>query len=215
MAKCEQHRLRGFYGGTFDPIHQGHLQLALFVVDYCQLEQLELLPCHIPPHRAAPGSQSQHRAAMVKIAIADSPQLLLNELELRKDSPSFTVETLSALKKQYPNDNLCFLIGMDSLCSLTQWHQYQQIFKLAHLLVLQRPGYSSDLGDAPELLRQYQAHSLEELRLNSAGKILLLPNPNYPISATEIRQSYQKGEPLSHYQIPAVQQYIQQHQLYR
>ncbi len=215
MANSKQLSLRGFYGGTFDPIHQGHLQLALFVVDYCQLDQLDLLPCHIPPHRAAPGSQSHHRAAMVKLAIADHPKLVLNELELSKDSASYTVETLTELKKQYPDDSLCFLLGMDSLCSLTKWHQYQQMFNLAHLLVLQRPGYSTDKGDAPELLRKHQADSLDELRQNSAGKILILPNPNYPISATQIRQSYQIGVPQNNYEIPTVQQYIEQHQLYR
>jgi len=207
--------MRGFYGGTFDPIHQGHLQLALYVLAHCQLNQLDLLPCHIPPHRAAPGSSSAHRAAMVKIAIAKHPGLVMNELELSKNSPSFTVDTLTALKQQFPQDTLCFLLGMDSLCSFKSWHRYEQILQLAHLIVLQRPGYSVMNGDAPSLLAAHQVNEVAELRQCQAGKIVLLDNPTYAISASQIRGQYQQNQIDPNLQIPEVQQYIEQHQLYR
>lgn len=215
MPSNNNFNLRGYYGGTFDPIHQGHLQLALYVQAYCQLSLLELLPCHIPPHRATPGSSSEHRAAMVRLAIAGHSALQINELELNKNQASFTVDTLRTLKQQHPDDALCFLLGMDSLCSFKRWHQYPQILELAHLIVLQRPGYDAVAGDAPSLLAAYQAKDLTELHQHSAGKILLLDNPTYNISASQIRGQYQQNQLDPSLQIPAVQQYIEQHQLYR
>lgn len=203
-------KLRGFYGGTFDPIHQGHLQSALYVQQACQLDSLDLLPCHLPPHRDSPSS-STHRAEMVRLAIAPYPQLQLNLLELQRDTPSYTVDTLTELKQQYPADILCFVIGMDSLCYFTRWHRWEDILALSHLLVLQRPGYSAASGDAPKLLQQFGRQSTAALREAPHGHILLLQNPPVDISATAIRS----GEAPANQQIVAVQAYIDQHGLYR
>lgn len=203
-------RLLGFYGGTFNPIHQGHLQAALYVHNACGLDQLSLLPCHIPPHRAAP-LDSEHRLAMVRLAIADYPQLSVDLTELEKSTPSYTVDTLTLLKNRFASATLCFVIGMDSLQYFTQWHQWQQILTLCHLIVLQRPGYSTTEGDAPALLSAYGLHSVDQLRASPAGGILLLNNPLWPVSATAIRSGQQdtQGE------IAAVSAYIRQHQLYQ
>lgn len=202
--------LRGFYGGTFDPIHQGHLLSALYVQQACQLDSLDLLPCHLPPHRDSPSS-STHRAEMVRLAIAPYPQLQLNLLELQRDTPSYTVDTLTALRRQYPSDILCFVIGMDSLCYFTRWHRWRDILALCHLLVLQRPGYSAASGDAPALLQQFGCPSVSALRDTKHGHILLLQNPPVDVSATAIRS----GEAAPAQQIPAVQAYIELHGLYR
>lgn len=203
-------KLRGFYGGTFDPIHQGHLQSALYVQQACQLDSLDLLPCHLPPHRDSPSS-STHRAEMVRLAIASYPQLQLNLLELKRDTPSYTVDTLTELKQQYPADILCFVIGMDSLCYFTRWHRWPDILTLCHLLVLQRPGYSAASGDAPRLLLQFGCAAADTLRQHNAGQILLLQNPPIDVSATAIRS----GEAAATLQIAAVQAYIRQHGLYQ
>lgn len=203
-------KLRGFYGGTFDPIHQGHLLSALYVQQACALDSLDLLPCHLPPHRDSPSS-SAHRAEMVRLAIAPYPQLRLNLLELKRDTPSYTVDTLTALRQQYPSDILCFVIGMDSLCYFTRWHRWPDILALCHLLVLQRPGYSEASGNAPELLQQFGCPSVAALREFSNGQILLLQNPPVDVSATAIRS----GAAPATQQIGAVQAYIQQHGLYR
>lgn len=210
--------LLGFYGGTFDPIHQGHLQLALYVQQHCGLKTLQLLPCHLPPHRAHPGVNSEHRAKMVELAIAPYPQLQLNPLELGKQSPSYTVETLEALHRQHPDDTLCFVIGMDSLCAFHSWHRYRDILNLCHLLVCQRPGYTLN-AEAEKLLLAYGAQSINELKTQQASKILLLQNPLFDISASQIRAGIspnvpqQRPEPAL--QIPAVMRYIEQHRLYQ
>lgn len=209
--------LLGFYGGTFDPIHQGHLQLALYVAAHCQLSFLQLLPCHLPPHRAHPGVSSAHRAAMVELAIAPYPQLQLNTLELSKNSPSYTVETLEQLRAQYPTDTLLFVIGMDSLNQFQHWHRYQDILQLCHLVVLQRPGYSATEAATASLLQRYQVADLAQLRQQRCGGMLLLQNPLYDISASQIRQRLQQqSNPVPpELQIAAVSSYIRQHGLYQ
>ena len=224
--------LLGFYGGTFDPIHQGHLQLALYVQQSCHLDRLELIPCHQPPHRAHPGVSSTHRAEMVRLAIAPFAQLGLNLLELEKNSPSYTIETLEILHRMHPNDQLLFVIGMDSLTQFHHWHRYQDILKLCHLVVCQRPGYQINSAETRTLLAQHQLFSALELTRQPAGGILILQNPLFDISATAIRQSFQHSTPdcdamnvLTHQsnsalsaerlQIPAVQAYILTHQLYQ
>lgn len=217
----------GFYGGTFDPIHQGHVQSALYVQQYCQLDRLELIPCHLPPHRAHPGVSSEHRAAMVQLAIAPYPQLALNLIELAKNSASYTIETLEQLRAQYPNDTLLFVIGMDSLTQFHHWFRYQEILKLCHLLVCQRPGYQPERDETQALLTAHQLKSVSELSDKPAGGILLLPNPPLDVSATAIRKSLQtpdndhidmalgasQASPLL--QIEAVQAYILEHRLYQ
>lgn len=201
---------RGFYGGTFDPVHQGHLQLALFARDYCQFDSLTLIPCHLPPHRAMPVAAT-HRLAMLQLAIAPYPFLTINEMELKRAQASYTVDTLTLLRQQYPKDSLWFLIGMDSLLSFRRWHRWQDILGLAHLVVFQRPGYSAEAEEAQWLLSRYGSQDLAELDQQLAGRILLLPNPCYDVSATLLRQAPSRAHPLH---IPAVQQYILQHQLY-
>lgn len=209
--------LLGFYGGTFDPIHQGHLQLALYVQQHCNLKELQLLPCHLPPHRAHPGVSSLHRARMVELAISPYPQLKLNTLELAKNSASYTVETLELLHQQYPDDVLCFVIGMDSLCAFQSWHRYQDILSLCHLLVCQRPGYQQN-AEARSLVKSHGATDIKELKAQKSGKILLLDNPLFDISATQIRTAFtanQQNTPAPSLQIPQVLAYIQQHRLYQ
>ncbi|HAT40563.1 MAG TPA: nicotinate-nucleotide adenylyltransferase [Rheinheimera sp.] len=201
---------RGFYGGTFDPVHQGHVQLALFALQHCGLHSLDLIPCHLPPHRQAPTSAA-HRVAMLELALAPYPQLQINDLELSHQQPSYTVDTLTTLKQRYPNDSLCFLIGMDSLQYFTRWHRWQEILELAHLLVVDRPGYSAEDGDAPELLARSQVTDLDALDRHAAGCIYRLANPPFDVSATLLRQNPTGAHPL---QIPAVADYIKQHGLY-
>jgi nicotinate-nucleotide adenylyltransferase len=207
----------GFYGGTFDPINQGHLQSALYVQQYCQLDRLELIPCHIPPHRAHPGVSSEHRAAMVRLAIAPYPQLALNVIELEKNSPSYTVETLELLRAQYPNDTLLFVIGMDSLTQFHSWFRYRDILKLCHLLVCQRPGYQPDSIETKAILAEHQLQAVSDLRSKTHGGIVILPNPMLDISATAIRQSLQQStnNTADSQQIDAVAAYILEHQLYQ
>ncbi len=209
---------RGIFGGTFDPFHAGHLALALYSVEQLGLDALAIMPCHIPPHRQQPGVTSEHRAAMVQLAIAPYPALYLESLELERNTASYSVDSLSLLKQKYPQDTLLFFIGMDSLQNFTRWHRWQDILQLANLVVWQRPGYDAQTASCQQLLLDYPSAAPATVAATSnpdryfskaAGQILLLDNPQYAISATQIRADQRLQ------QLPAVAAYIAKHQLYR
>ena len=206
---------RGIFGGTFDPIHAGHLALALYSVEKLGLDTLAIMPCHIPPHRQQPGVTAEHRAAMVQLAIAPYPALYLETLELERHTASYSVDSLSLLKQKYPEDTLLFFIGMDSLQNFTRWHRWQDILQLANLVVWQRPGYDTNNPECQQLLIDYPAampataQPAADYFSKDAGQILLLDNPQYAISATQIRADQRLQ------QLPAVAAYIAKHQLYR
>ncbi|HAW91934.1 MULTISPECIES: nicotinate-nucleotide adenylyltransferase [unclassified Arsukibacterium] len=206
--------LIGVFGGTFDPVHQGHLACARYVLEHCALDQLQFMPCHMPPHRASPGVSAQQRATMVELAIADEPAMLLQPLELNRDSASYTADSLSLLKQSMPASTLAFVIGMDSLCYFTSWYHWQRILELSHLIVCQRPGYSRMDGDAPALLKQYAA-APSALRQYTHGKIIELNNPNFSPSATAIREALAQNQQNISELAPSVLNYIQQHRLYQ
>jgi nicotinate-nucleotide adenylyltransferase len=204
----------GILGGTFDPVHQGHIACADFVRRYCQLDEVRLMPCHLPAHRASPGVDGPTRAKMVRLAIQGHQALALEPLELNKDTPSYTVDSLQLLSAREPDSRFYFIIGMDSLCYFQQWKNWQGILQHCHLLVCQRPGYQATEGDAPYLLEHYGANSLNALKQQPAGAILLLPNPLNDISASQIRQQLHSSGTAAALD-PAVLNYIQSRQLYR
>ncbi|WP_213995682.1 nicotinate-nucleotide adenylyltransferase [Arsukibacterium sp.] len=206
--------LIGIFGGTFDPIHQGHLACGRYVLEHCRLDQLQLMPCHIPPHRASPGVNARQRAKMVELAIADEPKMQLQPLELNRDNPSFTADSLALLKQRMPATTLAFIIGMDSLCYFKQWHHWRQILNLCHLIVCQRPGYHHQAGDAPALLAEFGA-AISVLQQRDCGSIIELNNPEFTPSATAIRAALAEKKKNISDLAPQVLNYIQQHRLYQ
>jgi nicotinate-nucleotide adenylyltransferase len=213
-ANAGHRPLIGVFGGTFDPIHQGHLSCGHYVLEHCALDQLQFMPCHLPPHRASPGVSAQQRAAMVQLAIANESAMQLQPLELNRHSPSYTAESLALLKKSMPQSTLAFVIGMDSLCYFKQWYHWQQILELSHLIVCQRPGYSNLEGDAPALLAEYSA-APSALHQVTNGKIIELNNPDFNPSATAIRAALAEKQQNINELAPSVLNYIQQHRLYQ
>ena len=205
----------GLLGGTFDPIHNGHIACADFVLRYCALDQVRLMPCHLPAHRATPGVSAAERATMVQLAISGHPGLQLERLELDKTSPSYTVDSLRLLRQREPDSQFYFIIGTDSLCSFCSWKDWQGILQLCHLLVCQRPGYRTTDGDAPALLTQYGVNSLAAMQHYAQGRILLLPNPLHDVSASQIRSQLASANAVQNTLDPAVLNYIQTQQLYQ
>lgn len=217
MPTSRPDRAFAVFGGTFDPIHQAHLACAQYVLSHCAVREVQLMPCHLPAHRASPGVSAEHRAAMVQLAIKPIAGLSLQPLELNKHSPSYTVDSLRLLREQYPRGGLLFVMGMDSLAYFKQWHQWQSILQLAHLVVCQRPGSTAEDGDCPALLEQYGTSSMQDLHLLDAGKILLLDNPPVDLSATRVRALLEQNQLNSELAqlIPAeVLQYIKAERLY-
>ena len=208
--------IRALFGGTFDPIHQGHIDTALALLDELNIDTLHLMPNSVPPHRPQPAATAAQRLEMVKLACNTDKRLVAEDFELRSEQPSYTVKTLQNFKQQYPQDTLLFVMGMDSLVSLDSWYQWQQLTDLAHLVVMPRPGY--ELAQASEALghyiKQHQCQQPGHLHQQSEGYIYLANTPLRDISATAIRNGLHTKN--HHDTVPAaVAEYIEQQQLYR
>ncbi|MEW8978944.1 MAG: nicotinate-nucleotide adenylyltransferase [Symbiobacterium sp.] len=193
-------------GGTFDPIHLGHLAAAQGVVHLAGVERVIFLPNREPPHKAGqPVTPAIHRAAMVRLAIAGNPSFEFSDLELRREGPSYTVETVRALQAQHPDWEAAFIIGMDSLLEITTWREYQTLLQMTDWLVVTRPGYDLDRG------RQM----LADLGPRLAARIRVLEIPGVAVSSTRLRQLAATGYPLRYLVPDAVVAYIEEHGLYR
>lgn len=211
-----ERRKIGIFGGTFDPIHVGHLRLALELKEQLGLDEMRLVPCHQPPHRDAPQVSSAQRAEMLRIALQDCPELQLDERELLRDKPSYTYDTLLELRAELGSEvSLALCMGADAFAGLPNWYCWQELIRLAHIVVIARPGWNIPAsGDARDLLDKYQGEP-KCLTEAAAGSIVLQSPRLLPISATEIRQQIQAG-PSAQFLVPdAVWNYIKANQLYR
>lgn len=193
----------GLFGGTFDPIHFGHLRPALEVMEALELEQIRWIPAHRPPHRGAPRLTATQRAEMVSMAIADQPGFVMDDCELQRNQPSYTVDTLSTMRARYGADTpLVLLVGSDAFAGLPGWDRWQQILELAHIVVMQRPGERINREKFPaEFFAATIVDHAMELPGLAAGKILEMQVTQLDISATDIRRRVKRGQSL-HYLLP-------------
>jgi len=212
------HSLQALFGGTFDPIHYGHLKPVEILANQIGLQRVTIMPNNVPPHRPQPEASAAQRKMMLELAIADKPLFRLDERELRRDTPSYTAETLQAWRaEQGPETPLAFIIGQDSLLNFPGWYQYQTILDNSHLIVCRRPGYSLMMKEEQhqQWLEQHLTHQVEDLHSLPAGKIYLAETPWFDISATLIRQRLQQGLPCDEMLPLPVLRYIQQQGLYQ
>ncbi len=186
-------RLIGILGGTFDPIHYGHLRPALDVLQQCQLQQIRFIPNRIPPHRNAPKMSDELRAEWVQLAIQDTPGFQLDRRELLREGPSYMVDTLSSLKNDFPDDTLCLIMGMDAFNGFQQWHRWQAILELCHLIVTTRPGSDMATATPQNALSDRITRDPACLQQTSAGQILLQCVTQLDISASQIREYLSNG----------------------
>lgn len=206
----------GLLGGTFDPIHIGHLRPAIEARDAIGLAEIRLIPNHIPPHRANPFCSSEQRLAMVKLAAAENTGFVVDERELKRDTPSWTIDTLIELRQALPGTPLCFLMGMDSLLGLPSWHRWQELLDYAHLVVSVRPGWQPDYpGEVAELLARHHTTDATALHRCLAGHIWLADNQPIELSATRLRALLAAGEDPHYLLPPSVADYIRQQGLYQ
>jgi nicotinate-nucleotide adenylyltransferase len=206
----------GVLGGTFDPIHFGHLRLALELKQSLGLSQMRLMPCHRPVHRGEPQVSSAQRAEMIRLALLDCPELTLDERELRRDTPSYTFDTLRSLRAELGAEvSLIWAMGTDAFAALDSWNRWQELLDYAHLVVIERPGFSlPDAGPVARLLQQHRApaSALDEL---PAGAIVLPSLRLLDISATGIRAQLAAGESAQFLLPESVRRYILAEGLYR
>ena len=174
------------FGGTFDPVHRAHISAARAVSKALQQAPVYLVPNAVPPHRPQPLADAGQRLAMLKLAIAAFPQLHIDDRELRRDGPSYTIDTLLELRREHPARPLVLVLGADSLAALQYWHRWQEYPALCHLAVLPRPGATA----ADErVLGAFPRAVASQLCTLPAGRRLMLPAPNLDVSSTAIRRA--------------------------
>lgn len=188
--------LIGIYGGTFDPVHLGHLRPALDVMQALELQQLRFVPNRQPPHRPQPWLDEVLRLRLLQLAIDEVPGFTLDTRELERDGPSYMVDTLTSLKQEFPDKTLCLIMGMDAFAGFSGWHDWQGILALSHLVVTTRPGAVLPPRGLmpPELLR---CICTEGDRFHGAGgQILIQSVTQLDISATHIRRCLEQGKSI-------------------
>ncbi|WNC71248.1 nicotinate-nucleotide adenylyltransferase [Thalassotalea psychrophila] len=204
----------GIFGGTFDPIHLGHIKPSEDIAKQLDLSQVLLLPAHIPPHKQSTFASTKQRKEMVELACEEHALFTLDARELNRHTKSYTIDSIKELKQQYPNAKLYFFIGTDSLISLPSWHQIQELLTLCHFVVGTRPGYCvSNLND--ESIRTRITDDISLVKQQSAGRILLLETCQVDISSTLIREKLNNKENCSEFLPNKVSQFIEHNKLYR
>ncbi len=209
-------RLIGILGGTFDPIHYGHLRPALEVWQGLGLDEIRLIPLRDPPHRGRPRVDAEQRLHMVRLAVADQAGFVVDDRELRREGLSYTLDTLSSLRADMGDEvHFCILLGSDALLGFPDWHEPDEVLRLAHLIVMHRPGAGVfGVPSLQTLLRQHQTRDPSRLRNKAAGAILFHPVTQLEISATAIRAMLASGESPRFLLPDPVLTYMQQQGLY-
>jgi nicotinate-nucleotide adenylyltransferase len=190
----------GIFGGTFDPVHYGHINPALSVKAALNLRQLRFIPNRQPPHRADPWLSVDQRLRLLHTALSDYPDVMIDERELEREGPSYMVDTLASLKQEFPNESLCLIIGMDAFLGITSWFRWRSLFDYCHLVVINRPGFDessvAQRFDEPDynFLKQRMSSDADALMAQDSGRILLQSVPQLDISSTRIRDNLTNEE---------------------
>lgn len=206
-------RLICLYGGTFDPVHYGHLKPLDELQQKLAADAVYILPASIPPHRPVPQASSQQRVEMLQLALREYPDFILDSRELERSGPSWTVPTLQSFRQQYPEDNLCLVMGSDAFASLPTWYHWKEILQLAHIIVIERAGElaCSKLDWATE----YIVDDVAVLRDRKCSSVMPVSLKGYDISATDIRQRLNEGRDIDGMLSDEVLDYIRRNGLYQ
>ena len=191
-------RLLGIFGGTFDPVHFGHLRTAAELIQKLGLEQVRFIPNRVPPHRQQPWLDVETRQQLLQLALAGYQDFVLDDRELRRDGPSYMVDTLADLHGEFPEHALCLIIGMDAFAGFTRWHRWQAILELGHLVVMNRPGAElPSFAEHQSAIESRICHDETALQRSLHGQILLQSVSPVDISATMIRDRLQHGQTIA------------------
>ncbi len=203
----------GLFGGTFNPIHCGHLLAAESVVSQLGLDELRFLPAAQSPFKSRPEISNLHRLSMLELATADYPKLNIDARELQKPGPSYTIDSVTQIVHENPGDQLYLMVGMDAWEAFERWKQWQKITELCHLVVLSRPGYSAPV--LSDYWQKKQPGNIQALKSSTAGKLIFITVPASKAASNEIRRRIGLGKKVDENLPDPVVHYIKQHQLYR
>jgi nicotinate-nucleotide adenylyltransferase len=184
----------GIFGGTFDPVHYGHLRTAFEMLQALRFSEVRFMPCGNPPHRATPYADAGLRLEMVRVATAGQPGFVVDDRELQRAGPSYSVDTLAALRREFPARPIGLIIGMDAFLGLPKWYHWREILALAHIIVAHRPGWRApDMGPLGELLADRGTHRIDDLHNAGFGHIYIHDVTQLEISSSEIRELVAMG----------------------
>ncbi len=216
-------KLVGILGGTFNPIHYGHLRMAQELADTLGLKEVRFIPSANPPHKTTPIVSAEHRAAMVKLAIADNALFKLDTRELKRSGASYTIDTLISLNEELGRDidqnlTFCLLMGSDAFAKLNTWHRWQELLNYCHIVLVQRPSTLLNQPKLPNeltvLLHEHYTENVIDLTNKTAGYIHMHKITAQDISATSIRDNLKLGISPRYLTPNQVIEYIQRKNLY-
>ena len=184
----------GLFGGTFDPIHYGHLRTAFELWQLLRLAEVRFLPTGNPPHREQPLASPELRLRMVRAAVSGQPGFTVDDREMRRTGVAYSVDTLAELRAEYPDRSLCLLLGMDAFLGLPHWHRWRELLGLAHIVVAHRPGWKAPtMGPLGEVMVDHGTGAIRDLHEKTAGCIYVHAVTQLEISSTELRQLIVSG----------------------
>jgi len=187
-------KLIGVFGGTFDPIHYGHLRSAFEMLQVLRFDEIRFMPCGDPPHRAKPYANAENRLEMVRVAVQGQAGFVVDDRELRREGPSYSIDTLLSLHEEFPQRSLGLILGMDAFLDLPGWHRWHEILDIAHIIVAHRPGWRApDIGPLGEMLTDSGTHRIDDLHEQAHGRIHIHAVTQLEISSTEIRELVAAG----------------------
>ena len=204
----------GILGGTFDPVHNGHLRSALELLQQFDFDHVRLIPSARPPHRPQPQATPEQRMMMLHLAIKNNQYFIVDDRELKREGASYTIDTLKSLKEELPETALYLILGTDAFNYLPTWHRWQKLLDFSHIIVMQRAGEPLTLSD--EMTSWYQAHLAKlEDKLLLAGKVWPVTLTQLAISATTIRADIALGHTPAFLTPDPVVSFIEQLKLYQ
>jgi nicotinate-nucleotide adenylyltransferase len=205
----------GIFGGTFDPVHYGHLRTAFEMLQALRFEQVLFVPCGDPPHRGTTYADVEQRLRMVEVAIAGQSGFRSDDREMRRDGPSFTIDTLLSLRAEFPQRSLGLIVGMDAFLGLPKWRRWRELLDVAHIVVAHRPGWRApDIGPLGELLSEHGTHRVADLHNSMHGRIHIHAVTQLEISSTEIRDLVAAGRDPRFLMPDSVRNVIKESEIY-
>lgn len=205
----------GVFGGTFDPIHYGHLRTAFEMLQALRFEEVRFVPCGDPPHRGMTFADAALRFRMVAAAILGQSGFVSDDRELRREGPSYSIDTLIDLRREFPAHSLGLIVGMDAFLGLPNWHRWEEILDQAHIVVAHRPGWRApDMGPLGELIAECGTHRVDDLHESTHGRIHIHAVTQLEIASTEIRDLVAAGRDPRFLMPDAVRDVIEETSIY-
>ena len=207
----------GILGGTFDPVHSGHLHLATTFLNQLKLAKVLFVPIYNPPHRPAPLASPEQRLEMLKLAVENHPHLKIDDCELQRGGVSYTIDTLRCIREKIGETPLCLIMGMENFNTLNSWHQWQSLLDYAHIVIANRPGNNDEIYniEIKKFMDNFITTSVTNLHDQAEGHIIRLDTPMLDVSSTQIRNNFQSGRETEPLLPEKVLDFIQTHHLYK